>query len=162
MLSAIRTVHRVSFDRVRGALEYVQQQLGRYRPLLRQEVETDGVDLFIKELEDVVDVSRGGQLALRNMFASRLKRVERDAHGVMRLYPFTRRVDADPDREYPKAILISPIIAFGRPVLAGTGVSAEVVIGRFIAGESIDDLAADLGLAVPLIEEAVRWESLAA
>ncbi len=162
VLSAIRGLHGVRFDRVRVALDYVRKELGRDHPLLQQEFETDGVDLFIRELGDVVNASQGGQLALRSVFASHLKRVERDASGLLRLYPFTRSVGTEPVLESPRAILISPIVAFGRPVLVGTGVRAEVIIGRFLAGESITELAEDLELDAGLIEEAVRWESLAA
>ena len=53
-------------------------------------------------------------------------------------------------------------MSFGRPVLVKTGVRAEVIVGRFLAGETIDELTVDLGLEPGLIQEAVRWEQLVA
>jgi len=42
--------------------------------------------------------------------------------------------------------------------LAGTGIRVEVVVGRYRAGESPTDLAADYRVPVELIHDAVRCE----
>lgn len=84
-----------------------------------------------------------------------LRRVEHDAAGlVARLYPFTRKRSLDE----PKTAMIDPRIAFGRPVLVGTGIPTSVVAERYKAGESIDDLARDYGRERLEIEEALRCE----
>ena len=84
-----------------------------------------------------------------------LQRIERDEEGLaVRLYPFTRHRYV----QNPKLILIDPRIAFGRPVLAGTGIATSTVAERYKAGESIAALADDYGRRAEEIEEAVRCE----
>ena len=55
-------------------------------------------------------------------------------------------------------IVISPTVGFGKPVIAGTGISTAVVVSRFNARESIGDLATEYGVTPKQIEEAIRWE----
>lgn len=71
-----------------------------------------------------------------------------------KLFPFTRK--RRPNE--PKSIVLDPTLAFGRPVLAGTGIATVVVAERFKAGESIQVLAKDYGRDYHEIEEAIRWE----
>ncbi|MGO8813330.1 MAG: DUF433 domain-containing protein [Terriglobia bacterium] len=54
-------------------------------------------------------------------------------------------------------IEINPSLAFGRPVIAGTGITADVVAGRFAARESGAALAEEYGRPPGEIEEAIRW-----
>ena len=73
----------------------------------------------------------------------------------VRLYPFTRKRDF---QEEPKAVVIDLQVCFGRPVLAGTGISTAVIAERYKAGESVDDLADEYGRQRFEIEEAIRCE----
>ena len=73
---------------------------------------------------------------------------------VARLYPFTRKRMVDES----KAIVIDPLISFGRPVLAGSGIPTAVIAERYKAGESVDELADDYGRERLEIEEAIRYE----
>ena len=102
-----------------------------------------------------MSVSQGGQLAVRELLRAHLRRIDRDDKGFpLRLYPFTR-VD---ETEQPKNIVIDPFISFGKAVIAGTGVSTDIVAERFKAGESADELAQDYGCEREKIEEAIRCE----
>jgi uncharacterized protein (DUF433 family) len=58
-----------------------------------------------------------------------------------------------------RPIRISPLVAFGRPVLSGTRIPTLVVFDRFSAGESVRELAEDFGVPDEAVEEAVRAES---
>ncbi|HEV2698280.1 MAG TPA: DUF433 domain-containing protein, partial [Terriglobales bacterium] len=80
--------------------------------------------------------------------------IERDPRGVFKLFPFVM----EPRPNEPKMILINPAVGFGKPVIAGTGVSTAVVVSRFNARESIGDLASEYGVTPKQIEEAIRWE----
>ena len=51
-------------------------------------------------------------------------------------------------------------IAFGRLVIAGTGIPTAVLAERFAAGDLSDELAADYGIERRVVEEAVRCETL--
>lgn len=153
VLAALRRVHSVRMTAIRDGVEYLTVQLGHPRPLARADFETDGVDLFITHLETLFNVSRQGQVALRSVVGNHLRRVERDSAGLAtRLYPFTRVATDDA----PRVVVIDPRIAFGRPIIAGTGAPTDVVIGRYLAGESVDALADDYGCGRDAIEEVLR------
>jgi uncharacterized protein (DUF433 family) len=88
-----------------------------------------------------------------------LKRIEWDERGLAtRLYPYTRT----PETEAPSWVAIDPQIAFGHPVVAGTGIPTAMLAQRYVAGESIDELAADYACDRLKIEEAIRYELAAA
>lgn len=155
VLGAIRRTHRVDMPAVRRAVEFVTKQIGSKHPLADHKFETNGVDLFISHLGQFISASEGGQVAARELLAAHLKRIDRDTHGIpIRLYPFIHSASADA----PKNIVIDPFISFGKAVIAGTGVSTQIVAGRFTAGESADELAEDYGCPREKIEEAIRCE----
>jgi uncharacterized protein (DUF433 family) len=120
---------------------------------------TDGVDLFVHHYAVLINVSREGQLAMSEVLGAYLRRVDWDEAGfAIRLYPFTRKRELDE----PKVVVIDPEIAFGKPVLANTGIPTATVADRYKAGESMDDLAEDYDLKRAQIEEAIRCELRAA
>jgi uncharacterized protein (DUF433 family) len=62
----------------------------------------------------------------------------------------------------PRTIVIDPRRGFGQPTIAGTGIEASVIAQRYLAGDSIKRLAADYGVPVQGIEDAIRCETRAA
>jgi uncharacterized protein (DUF433 family) len=155
VLAAIRRKHRVDMPAVRRAIDFLKNKLGSPHPLADHKFETNGIDLFISHYGQFISVSQGGQLAVRELLEAHLRRIERDDQGIpIRLYPFTRVGSSDE----PRNIVIDPFISFGRAVIAGTGVSTEVVAERFKGGESADELATDYGCDREKIEEAIRCE----
>ena len=58
----------------------------------------------------------------------------------------------------PRLVVIDPLVSFGRPVLAGTGIPTAIIAERYKAGESIDELANDYGRQRYEIEESIRCE----
>ncbi len=156
VLAAIRRVHGVSMPRVRAALAYVMTRLEVDRPLIDIRFQTDGVNLFVDELGQVVNVSREGQLEMTSMIKMHLARIERDPRGVpAKLYPFTCQHAA---LGAPNPVEIDPCIAFGRPVLRGRAVPTAVLADRFKAGDSLRELADDYEVSTETIEEAIRCE----
>jgi uncharacterized protein (DUF433 family) len=156
VLKGMRKVHGVPMQRIRRALEHVRERYPTPHPLADTEFETDGVDIFIRELDEYINVSRHGQQAFKCIVSTYLKRIGRDPKGLpVLLYPF---VLDDSDSE-PKLISINPRVSFGKPVIAGTGISTAVIAGRFNARESISQLAEEYDRTEAEIEEAVRWES---
>ena len=59
--------------------------------------------------------------------------------------------------EPPRVVVIDPAISSGRPVVNGTGVMADVIVGRFNTGEGVESIADDYGLQVSQIEEVIRY-----
>jgi uncharacterized protein (DUF433 family) len=155
VLDAIRREHDVSLAKIRLAVSFLRRDLGSSHPLADQRMETDGCDLFVRKFGQLINISREGQLAMRQLLEAHLQRIERDLSGAaLRLYPFTRKRD-DPE---PKYVVMDPYVSFGRPVLAGTGIPTSVIADRYKAGESVDQLAQDYGRKRPEIEEAIRCE----
>lgn len=155
VLRVIRSEHLISLDKVRSALEYVENHYQLRHPLSRIEFQTDAADLFVESVGRLINASRAGQLALRGTLKNHLKRIELDEAGVAaKLFPYTLSLEGDD----PKTLVIDPRISFGRPVLVGTGIPTAILAERYKAGESIDELALDYGCDRLQIEEAIRCE----
>jgi len=157
LLSAMRgEVYKLRLPKIRSALQTVARLYPSRHPLLDRRFHTDGVDLFIQNLpEELMNVSRGGQLGFKAILDVHLQRIEQDPAGNFAFYPFVEERSA----QEPKVIMMSPSVAFGKPVIAGTGISTAVIAARFHARESISGLAKEYGRSESEIEEAVRWES---
>ncbi|HVM80886.1 MAG TPA: DUF433 domain-containing protein [Stellaceae bacterium] len=156
VLAAIRRQHRIPLPKVRDAVRFLRDRFGSDRPLIQQQFQTDGLDLFVEKLGALIAVSRQGQLAMREIIELHLNRIERDTHGVpVRLYPFTRTEMAAATE---RAVVIDPKLSFGRPAIARLGIPTAVIAERYKAGDSIDALVVDYGAARAEIEEAIRCE----
>lgn len=158
VLFTMRKQHHVSLQKVRRALDYVARELGKARPLIDQEFSTDGIGLFVQHYGKLIDATKAGQTAMREILRAGLTRIERDEAGLAaRLFPW--RVDPHEAR----LIAVDPSVAFGQPVLARTRVPVEVLFDRYRAGDSMDALAADYRVTRDVIEDLVRkWFGSAA
>jgi uncharacterized protein (DUF433 family) len=118
-------------------------------------MDTDGKHLFVRKYGSLINASKQGQGAMEAVLEAHLRRIERDEQGLaVRLFPFTRKSTEDA----PRIIAIDPLVAFGRPVIAGSRIPTSDVADRFKAGESPSDLAYDYGREQAEIEEAIRCE----
>lgn len=155
VLRAIRKHHKLQLDKVRTALDYIDEQFQFPHPLARERFRTDGVDLFIERYNSLVNTSKREQTELKDAFNAHLERIEPDDTGLaIKLYPFTRSEEED----NPQIVVIDPQISFGRLIIAGTGIATRVLADRYRAGDSIDDLAYDYDCERLSIEEAIRCE----
>jgi uncharacterized protein (DUF433 family) len=155
VLHAMRRRYSIGLPRIREALSYVEDALGVEHPLAFQKFKTDGVDLFVQTAVGALNASRGGQTRMDAVLAD-LERIEWNDHDrPVALFPLIReRADAR------RTVRISPFVAFGKPVIAGTGIPTSVIAQRFYAGESVDELSADYGVSTDDVEEAVRSEGI--
>jgi uncharacterized protein (DUF433 family) len=156
MLAAMRSLYDLRLPKIRRAVAHLNKTSGCRHPLIEQPLYTNRVDVLIKEIDKLVNLSRGGQLAIPEIFGVHLERIEYDK-GIYNFYPFVRERSANE----PKLIVINPAIGFGKPVVAGTGISTAVIASRFNARESVPELAQEYGLEEKQIEEAIRWETRA-
>lgn len=141
---------RIALEKIRSAVHFVDRHFKVKHALARQEFKTDGVDLFIDRLEDgLVNASRDGQGAMRTILETHLRRVEYRNGRAVRLFPLHRE-------EAPRAVVIDPRRAFGRPVLIGTSVPISDIASRWRRGDSIEQLARDFEVKPADIEEALR------
>lgn len=157
VLSAIRRRHEVPLKHVRSALRTLTS---RYpdtpHPLISRAFSTDGVDLFVEEFGEIVNISRNERKRLHTIFERHLHRIEfNDSDLPVRFFPFPSTSLEDSDR---RNVIIDPHVAFGRRVIAGTGIRTEIIAERYAAGDRIDDLARDYGRSSEEIEDAIRAE----
>jgi uncharacterized protein (DUF433 family) len=161
VLAAIRRRYNVKLSKVRTALDYVQRQFHVERPLIDQAFQTDGLDLFVERYGQLINVSREGQSAMKEIIGAYLQRIERDAKGLpIKLYPFTRDTQSEstPSSD-PRVVVMNPAVSFGRPVITGTGIPVSSIYERYKAGDSVAELARDFRLEISAIEEAIRCEA---
>jgi len=139
VLAAIRRHYGVKLPKVRNALEYLRRQFRIERPFIDQIFQTDGLDLFVERYGELINASRDGQRAMKDMIGVYLKRIERDTKGTpIRLFPFTRDTQAESSAaSSPRVIVMNPAVSFGRPVVAGTGIPVSSVYERYRAGDSV-------------------------
>lgn len=159
VLAAMRREFEITLPKVRSALDFLKRKFRIRNPLIAYEFETDGVSLFVERYGQLINASQEGQAAMREVIQSSLKRIERDTRGIpVKLYPYTR----NDWRTAPALVVIDPQLSFGRPVIAGTGLTTEMIADRYKAGESIQELARDYGRPAEEVEEAIRCELEAA
>lgn len=154
VLGAIRRDHSVRMKQIRSALDYLRRKFASAHPLVEETMQTDGKHLFVKKYGQLINASQHGQGAMEEILDAHLRRIERDGQGLaIRLYPFTRR-----GTDSPRLVSIDPLVAYGRPVIAGSRVTTADVFDRFKAGESPEELSKDYGRAPEEIWEAIRCE----
>jgi uncharacterized protein (DUF433 family) len=156
MLAAMRKVYDLRLPKIRKAIAHLSATTAFRHPLIEQPLYTDRTDLIIKEMDKLLNISRGGQFVIPQIMDIHLERIEYEK-GKFKFYPFVRERSASE----PKQIVINPAVGFGKPVIAGTGISTAVIASRFNARESVPDLAKEYGLQESQIEEAIRWETRA-
>ena len=159
ILGTITKEYKVRLQNVRSAIDYLNKKFKKPHPLLRHDFETDGSSLFIEHLGQLINISQDGQQAMKELLNAALQRIEYDKDGLpQKLYPFTHSEFS----ESPKIIVIQPGLAFGRPVIAGTGIPTEIIAERCKAGDSVKELAFDYERTQEEVEEAIRCELRAA
>jgi uncharacterized protein (DUF433 family) len=164
VLSALRRYHGVSPQRLRRGIRYLEETIDGPHPLLTEKMLTDGVSVLIDQAGILINASKGGQVAMRQLIEAHLQRIDQDVEGLaVRLFPFVRQ---SPDKiesptalmNEPKIISLDPRVRFGRPVIVGTSIPTAEIAERFRAGDSFAELAEDYGRPEKEIEEAIRCE----
>ena len=146
VLRALRTEHGVPVRAVREALRYAEREMRVERLLLRKELTAGGGRLFLDRYGELIELSASGQIAMRQILESHLRRVEWDEWQFpIRLYPF----------------LSSETLTEARPIVVSRGVTTAVIAGRIDAGESVEAVADDYDLSPADIERAILYERAA-
>ena len=157
VLAAIWRRHLVKMPSIRSAIDYLvrnaRSAVDKHHPLIGRNLETDGLDLFIQEYGQLINISRSGQIVMKEIISGALSRIHRDPAGIpIKLFPCTRSAIEG----IPTKVIIDPTISAGRPVIAGTGLTTELIAERYKAGESISALVQDYERTEEDIEEAIR------
>jgi uncharacterized protein (DUF433 family) len=164
VLGALRRYHQISPMKLRRVIRYLEESFDSCHPLLTEKMLTDGVSVFVEQTEALIDATRGGQMAMRQLIEAHLQRIDQDVDGLaVRLFPFVRRTPetlspATVLLNEPKIISLDPRVRFGRAVIAGTSIPTAEIAERFRAGDSFAELAEEYGRPQNEIEEAIRCE----
>jgi uncharacterized protein (DUF433 family) len=154
VLSSMRREHNVELAVVRRSVDFVREKLGEPRPLRTKDFYTDGVSLLVEEWGRLVNASQKGQIAMREVVATSIQRIERDERGLAaRLYPWRE----SPEEE--RVIELDPERALGRAVLVGTSISIDVLRARRRAGDSVRRLARDYAIDASKVAAVVAWDA---
>ncbi len=157
VLQIIRKTYEVKLDKVRKALDYISHQFDTDHPLVMKRFQTDGVNLFVDEVERLVNVSRSGQLAMRETLKHLLTRVDWNAEGIAsRFFPVVELV-LQPESD--KIIFLDPSIQFGKPVIAGKGVPTATIVDLIDAGDEIEDVADEFDCTLEQVKAAIQFEA---
>lgn len=164
ILLSTRKKHCVEMPAIRRAFDYVRRTYPSAHPLLSESFLTDGKDLFVKKIlratgeEQTINVSSWGQLGLGPILDLYLRRIERDKSGwPVKLFLIRTNWLGDMNVDPPRVVVIDPEVSSGRPVVNGTGVMAEIIVGRFDTGEGVSSIADDYGLNASQVEEVIRY-----
>lgn len=165
VLAALRRYHQITPQKLRRVIAYLAETFNSSHPLLTEKMLTDGVSVFIDQTGSLINATKGGQIAIRQLMEAHLQRIEQDVDGLaITLFPFVHKspdVDNVPVavlNDAPRIISLDPRIRFGRPVIAGTSIPTAEIAERFRAGDTFADLAAEYGRPTEEIEEAIRCE----
>jgi uncharacterized protein (DUF433 family) len=149
----------IKLGALRRAREYSVKTLNTEYPFAQLSFTTDGVHVFhtFAEYENeglqderLIATDAGGQLVWVPAVADRIAQFDYEDGLALRWHPRGRE----------SVILVDPRIAFGAPVIGGTGIPTWVVKDRVEAGEDLDELEDDFGLSRDQLNEALRFEDV--
>lgn len=164
VLGALRRYHQIPPTKLRRVIRYLEDTFDSAHPLLTEKMLTDGVSVFVEQAQGLINASKDGQMAMRQVIEAHLQRIDQDVDGLaIRLFPFVRHSpetasSANILLHEPKIISLDPRVRFGRPVIAGTSIPTAEIAERFRAGDSFAALADEYGRPEKEIEEAIRCE----
>ena len=146
------------------AVEALERELGIEHALASEQLYTDGAEVlynFASTHDDrpegraVMDLvaPRSGQRVFVPVVERYLKRIKFDTGyaGVLAL-PQYRRAE----------VIVDPRRSFGLPIFASGAARVEVVLGRFKAGESVEELSEEFGVPVDDLVDVIRVHTDAA
>jgi uncharacterized protein (DUF433 family) len=151
ILKSTRTRDEVPMSEIRAAIDYAVPS-GDKHPLITREWLTEGRYLFEERFGNLLNASKQGQLAFSEVMSEYLSRIDRDTlKAPSALYPFV------PNKPQSKVVTIRPGVSSGVPTITGTGISIPILFGRYIAGDSIEEMAEDYELPTEQVKDAIAY-----
>jgi uncharacterized protein (DUF433 family) len=161
VLAAIRR-SGVPMQRVRPALQALEDGLGIEHALASRRLYTDGAELLFDYAENHRDtvhgnaakhlvVVRSGQRVFTELVLEYLRRIEYASDGYAELIHV-------PAYEHAQ-VVVDPTRSFGAPIFERGGSRLDDVLQRFWAGESLDELSDEFGVPLSQLEDVLRVAS---
>jgi uncharacterized protein (DUF433 family) len=154
VLSAFRRVG-VPLQRIRPAVDVLSREIGIGHALASEHLYTDGAEVlydFASERsdEDLLElvVVRTGQKQFSELVRDYLRRITYGDDG------WASQVQLP---IYGRAhVIVDPHVAYGLPLVTNGGARVEDLVDRFLAGDTISDIADDFGVPVDHVEDVIR------
>ena len=161
VLSAFRRAG-VPMQRIRPAVEVLSSGIGVDHALASQRLYTDGAEVlydFASSAHDEELARTDGRHApasgnSRRSSATYLKRITYGDDGWAAQVRLPAYQQAD--------VIVDPRRAFGMPLVVHGGARVEDLVDRFVAGDTLADIAEDFGVPEPEVEDVVRVATRAA
>ncbi len=161
VLAAVRR-SGVPMQRIRPALDALEEEIGIGHALASRRLYSDGAELLFEygdrhrgssEGDSALQlvVVRSGQTVFAEALAAYLSRIDYGDDGYASLIHVPVYEHAD--------VVADPTRAFGAPIFERGGVRVSDVLERFWAGESLDDLSEDFGVPLDQLEDVLRVAS---
>ncbi|GII77787.1 putative antitoxin VapB45 [Sphaerisporangium rufum] len=145
----------VPLQRIRPAIDALEEELGLAHALASRRLFTDGAEVLYDYAEHVGDESarelvvvRNNQRVFSDIVASYLRRVDFASDGYAQVITLPQYRTA--------TVTVDAAHAFGRPRFTHGGAKLEDVIDLFQAGEPVDVVAEEFGLSRDEVEDALR------
>lgn len=146
----------VSLQRIRKAREYLAQRFHSEFPFAEFRLQSEGTHILMDlkeqgedtEVELLLIADERGQTAWKPLVGDRFAQFEYEGNLAIRWHPISG--------ESP--VIIDPRVAFGAPTVSG--VPTWAIKGRWVAGETLDEISEDFGLSSEQVIEALAFEGI--
>jgi uncharacterized protein (DUF433 family) len=158
VIEVLRTHHAFNPVRIRASLAQLRKKTKLDKPLAQREL------YAIREFQNLVDVRRyrgrkeyvdlahNRNLVFESFVTSLGKRIERDRRGqATRLFPW-KNADSD---EAP--LSIDPDVLSGELVVSGTRIPAQLILGRYTSGKTVEEIARLYQLSTDLVRRVLSY-----
>jgi uncharacterized protein (DUF433 family) len=155
VLSAFRRAG-VPLQRIRPAVQALALTIGIEHALASRSLYTDGAEVLYdyaeREADDLLElqlvVVRTGQRQFSEVVRDYLQRITYGDDG------WASRVQLP---SYGRAeVVVDPNVAFGLPLVVHGGARVEDLVDRFVAGDSVAEIADDFGVPADEVEAVIR------
>jgi uncharacterized protein (DUF433 family) len=143
---------RFSLHAVREIVLNCQEKLGVARPLATLQFKTGGRDAFVEQSGALVEVGRRkGQRAWDEVLSPFLETLDyaEELALARRWWPLGK----------DRPIVVDPDYGFGLPVIDGSGVRTEIILERYRADDSEEEIARDFHITPDEVNQAIRFET---
>ena len=146
----------VTWQRIIRAARHAKLRFETDYPFSDIRFKTDGAHIFNSTGTDLEQLSRYGQLALKQVMADYLfDPVDYDDHEPVCWYPAEEWGISQVGRE----VLVNPRLAFGTPVITGYHIPTEVLYGNYRAeSNSIESVALNYEIPLTAVECAIAFQ----
>lgn len=160
VLSAFRGAG-VPMQRIRPAVELLQSEIGVEHALASKRLYTDGAEVLYdyaakRNDGDLLELTvvRTGQKQFSDLVSDYLRRITYGDDGwatELQLPTYSHAI-----------VVVNPRRGFGLPLVVSGGARVEDLVDRFVAGDSLADIADDFQVPEPEVEDVIRVATRAA